>query len=188
MAKMLSGELWVSKFPNSTDTDDLADPFKANAKKFIAALEAAGAAVSVNATLRPKERAFLMHWSFRIAKEGFDPEKVPEMAGVDIDWVHKDSKGNKSLDASKLAASQMVDGYDIAFRPALESRHSEGKAIDMDISWSSAELKIKDVAGNDVTIKLGAKDGSNTELQKVGKTYSVIKLVSDPPHWSSDGH
>jgi hypothetical protein len=49
-------------------------------------------------------------------------------------------------------------------------------------------LKIKDVAGNDVTIKLGAKDGSNTELQKVGKTYSVIKLVSDPPHWSSDGH
>jgi hypothetical protein len=80
MAKMLSGQLWVSKFPNSTSTDDLVDPFQSKAKKFIAALTAAGATVSVNATLRPKERAFLMHWSFRVAKENYDPEKVPEMA------------------------------------------------------------------------------------------------------------
>jgi hypothetical protein len=188
MPKILSGQLWVSKFPNSTSVDDLAGQFKSNAKKFIAALTAAGATVSISATLRPKERAFLMHWSFRVAKENYDPEKVPEMAGVDIDWVHKDAKGNKSLDASKLAAGQMVDGYDIAYRPVLDSRHTEGNAIDMDISWSTSELKIKDGAGKDVTIKTGAKDGSNPELHKVGKSYGVVKLVSDPPHWSNDGH
>jgi hypothetical protein len=188
MTKSLSGRSWVSKFPTSTSTDDLVEPFRSNAKKFIAALKAAGATVSISATNRPKERAFLMHWSFRIAKEGYDPEKVPEMAGVDIEWVHRDDNGSKNVPVSRTNAEQMVIGYDIAYRPALGSRHTEGKAIDMDISWITAELKIKDGAGKNVTIKSGVKDGSNTDLHKVGNSYGVIKLVSDPPHWSSDGH
>jgi hypothetical protein len=188
MAKTLSGQAWVSKFPNSTSTDDLADPFKSNAEKFIAALKDAGASVSINATKRPKERAFLMHWSFRIAKEGYDPEKVPEMPGVDIDWVHRDKKGDCDLSDSQTAAGRMVMAYEIAYRPVIDSRHTEGKAIDMDISWTAAELKIKDGGNKDVSIKTGAKDGGNTELHKVGKSYNVIKLVSDPPHWSTDGH
>lgn len=188
MPKTLSGQLWVIKFPNSTSLDDLVDPFKSNVKKFVAALTTAGAAVSINATRRPKERAFLMHWSFRVSQESYDPEKVPEMVGVDIDWVHKDAKGKKSVDASKLGAGQMVDGYDIAYRPVLDSRHTQGNAVDMDISWSTAEFKIKDGGGKDVTIKTGAKDGGNPELHKVGKSYGMVKLVSDPPHWSNDGH
>ncbi len=28
----------------------------------------------------------------------------------------------------------------------------------------------------------------NTAMHDVGKTYHVIKLVSDPPHWSIDGN
>jgi hypothetical protein len=187
MAKTLSSVAWVQKFPNSTSTDDLVDPFKSNAKKFIAALKNACANVDIQSTLRPKERAYLMHWSFKISS-GFDPEKVPEMKGVDIEWVHRDSKGAKNLAASKTAAEQMVAGYDIAFEPALVSRHTEGNAIDMDIGWSAKDLTIKDGAGKDVTIKTTPKDGGNTDLHKVGKSYNVIKLVSDPPHWSSDGH
>ena len=187
MAKTLSSVAWVQKFPNSTSTDDLVDPFKANAKKFIAALTKAGANVSISSTLRPKERAYLMHWSFEISG-GLDPEKVPEMAGVDIEWVHRDSKGVKNVAASKTAADMMVKGYDIAFEPALASRHTEGKAIDMDIDWTVKELTITDGAGKDVVIKTGDKDGSNPQLHKVGASYNVIKLVSDPPHWSSDGH
>jgi D-alanyl-D-alanine dipeptidase len=159
-----------------------------NAKKFIAALKAASATVSIEATLRPKERAFLMHWSYRIGKEGYDPARVPEMTGVDIDWVHRDAKGAKNAPVSKTNAEQMVAKYDIAYRPALESRHTEGKAIDLSISWNSSELKIKDAAGQEVTIKTGVKNGENTELHKIGKSFSVIKLVSDRPHWSCDGH
>jgi hypothetical protein len=34
----------------------------------------------------------------------------------------------------------------------------------------------------------GPRDGSNPELIKVGATFGVMKLVSDPPHWSDDGH
>jgi hypothetical protein len=188
MAKTLSGPSWVDEFPNSDSLDDLTDPFKANAKKFIDALTTAGATVSIDTTKRPKERAYLMHWSFLIARESYDPEKVPEMAGVDIDWVHKDAKGNKDVNLSKTNAQLMVSKYGIAYKPVLVSRHEEGNAIDMNIFWTSAELKIKDGAAKDVTIKTGAKDGSNSELQKVGKSYSVTKLVSDPPHWSSDGH
>jgi len=188
MPETLSGAVWVSKFPNSRSLDDLTEPFRSCAADFISAIRAAGATVSINATLRPKERAYLMHWSFCIAQDDLDPEQVPPMSGVDIDWVHRDANGIKQLDASKHSAQEMVDGYGIAYRPVLESRHSQGLAIDMDISWSEAPLKIKDASGKPVTIKTGKRDGSNPQLQRVGKSYGVIKLPSDPPHWSSDGH
>ena len=187
MAKILSGFSWVQKFPNSTSLEDLDATFKANAKKFIAALQKAGAAVSIAATKRPAERAYLMHWSFKISGTT-DPEAATAMAGVDIEWVHRNAKGEKDLAASRTSANMMVNGYDIAYEPALVSRHSEGKAIDMNISWTAKELTIADAAGKDVVIKTGSKNGSNAELQKVGKSYGVIKLVSDPPHWSTDGH
>ena len=32
------------------------------------------------------------------------------------------------------------------------------------------------------------RSGANKQLQAVGAGYGVIKLKSDPPHWSSDGH
>lgn len=179
MAKTLSGITWVQKFPTSKSTDDLEDTFKTNVNKFIAALKKSGATVSVNATKRPKERAYLMHWCFKISA-GFDPEKVPAMAGVDIEWVHRDAAGKVNGPVSKTHADLMVAGYDIAFEPALITRHSEGKAIDMDIAWTSKELTITDGAGKDVTIKTGNKNGSNTELHKVGASYNVIKLVKGP--------
>lgn len=188
MAKTLSGPTWVSSFPNSSSVDDLSDPFKGNVNKFLDALKKAGAMVSIDTTKRPKERAYLMHWAWQISKENYDPEKVPEMTGVDIDWVHKDEKGNVNKPASKTAADQMVAAYKIKYGPVLVSRHEEGNAIDMNISWSAAELKITGADGKEVGIKTGSKDGSNSDLQDVGKGYGVIKLKSDPPHWSSDGH
>jgi len=188
MAKTLSGPTWVSKFPNSIKTNHLAEPFRSNAKKFIAALKAAGATVTVNATVRPKERAFLMHWSFKVARKGKDPETVPELAGVEIDWVHRNLAGQKDAPASKAAAGLMVAGYGIAFPPVIDSRHTAGTAIDMDISWTTAALTIKDGTGANVIIKTGSRNGGNTKLHRVGASYGVIKLISDPPHWSSDGH
>ena len=187
MAKMLSGPAWVQKFPTSTSTDDLVDPFRSNVKKFLAALKKSGATVSISATLRPKERVYLMYWSFQIAG-GLDPEKAEAMAGVDIDWVHRDAQGKKDLAASKAAAGKMVAGYGIVYQPAKASCHSGGTAIDMDIAWKSGTLTISGGAGKKVTIAGTPKDGGNTGLQLVGRSYGVIKLVSDPPHWSSDGH
>ena len=59
-----------------------------------------------------------MHYSYRIARENMDPATVPAMAGVDINWVHRDARGAVNLAASRAAASAMVGGYQIVFSPA----------------------------------------------------------------------
>ena len=183
----LSGADWCSKFPNSTSVEDLKEPFRTAAKNFLAALNKAGATVTISATYRPPERAYLMHYSFLIGKNGLDPSTVPAMTGVDINWVHTDAKGNKDIKASRQAANDMVAGYDIVYTPVLTSRHTEGKAIDMDISWG-ADLTIDGSDGKSTTIKSQPRTGANTDLQSVGAGYGVHKLATDPPHWSSDGH
>jgi hypothetical protein len=38
-----------------------------------------------------------------------------------------------------------------------------------------------------VDITSSPRTGQNGELHAVGQTYNVVKLVSDPPHWSADG-
>ncbi len=184
----LSGPLWVSQFPDTASTDDLEQPFRGNVTRFIAALTAAKASVSINTTLRPPQRAYLMHYAFCIARENLDPGTVPAMAGVDIQWTHSGANGAPDLAASKAAAEQMVQAYGIVFMPVLNSRHTEGKAIDMDITWQG-HLTIANAAGAQVAIANQPRTGAgNTTLQGVGATYGVRKLASDPPHWSSDGH
>lgn len=183
----VSGPQWTNQFPASSSTNDLTEPFRSNVNRFVTALNNAGANVSINETLRPPERAYLMHYSFRIAREALDPASVPAMAGVDIQWVHLDANGNADSAASRNAAEQMVQAYGIVFRPALTSRHTEGRAIDVDISWQ-ATLAISNAGGTQVSITTTPRNGSNAALQVVGASYGVRKLATDPPHWSSDGH
>ena len=183
----LSGIQWVSKFPTSRSLDDLSEPFRGNASRFVAALRAANASVSIADTRRPTERAYLMHFSFAIAREGQDPAGVPAKQGVDIQWAHTDSLGNPDLAASQAAAEQMVQGYGIQFKPVLDSRHIQGLAIDMTITWQSA-LTITDGSGAQRIISSLPRNGAqNADLHQLGVAFGVKKLVTDPPHWSSDG-
>ena len=183
----VSGLDWVHQFPTSSSPDDLAEPFRSAAKSFLAALSDAGAAVSIADTLRPPQRVYLMHWSFLIANATVNPAKVPLMTGVDIQWVHTDTAGNPDPVASKSAAQSMVKAYGIVFTPAVTSRHTQGLAIDMNISWTG-NLTIQDASDTAVTITSVPRNGANPDLHKLGATYGVIKLITDPPHWSSDGH
>ncbi len=185
---MLSGPSWCSQFPTSTSVSDLADPFRTSCQRFLDALHAAGATVTISATLRRPERAYLMHWAWAIAREGLDPRAVPKMAGVDIKWTHPDNTGD--YDPDVIAAEAMVQAYGIVFKPALTSRHIEGKAIDMDISWIGI-LQIDQGSpayADPMYIGQPPLTGANTLLHQVGASYGVYKLVSDPPHWSADGH
>ena len=70
--------------------------------------------------------------------------------------------------------------YGIVFPPALESRHSTRNAIDMTISGMPNKT-IKDASGKVVLIK------KDSDLVAVGQSYSVVTLLSDPPHWSDNG-
>lgn len=184
----LSGPQWVNQFPTSKSLDDLIDPFRTNVRRFIAALQAANASVSIADTFRPPERVHLMHFSFAVAREGLDPGAVPVMQGVDIQWVHLDAQGKPDLPASRAAAEQMVRAYGIVFKPSLTSRHTERKAIDMAIVWQG-KLAIVDGKGTQISITSSPFTGAgNVDLHKLGITFGVNKLLSDAPHWSSDGH
>jgi len=176
-----SGPIWVQRFPTSTRTADLAAPFAANVDRLISALRTGGAQVVVSATLRPPQRAHLMHYAWRVARESLDPLAVPTMGGVDIAWAHRNEQGAVDLTQSRSAAALMVSGYGIVFRPALQSNHTQGRAIDMTVTQYVGRSFV-DGRGQRVTLH------TERDLHSLGASYSVFKLASDPPHWSDDGH
>lgn len=181
-----SGDSWVGKFIGSTSINDLRTPFKESVGMFIERLNDSGATVIIAATLRPPERAYLMHWSWMLSNRRVLSKDIPPMIGVNIDWVHE----TESLAIN--AAKNMVRKYGMSslmVAPALKSRHTEGFAIDMNISWCN-NLRIKNNYGAVFLISTEPKNGMNEHLWDVGKTFNVIKYrggAKDKPHWSIDG-
>lgn len=182
----LSGARWVSRFPGSSRTSDLTEPFRSAVENFLTALTRAGATITISSTLRPPERAYLMHWSWKIV-HGTDPRSVPARHGVDIEWVHP------TRAASLQAARAMVTGFgleNLRVAPSLSSHHTRGQAIDMSISWRG-DLSIASTNGRISVISSTPRNGMNPGLHAVGAGYGVIKYVggaADRPHWSIDGH
>ncbi|MBN8812700.1 MULTISPECIES: hypothetical protein [unclassified Sphingomonas] len=180
----LAGAEWwnanQARYPNSAAVADLVQPFRDNVAAFLKALKDAGASVTISATRRNALRAQLMHYSWRVAKGLVAPNKVPVLPGLDIRWDHGD------LARSKAGAQAMCDLFQIAFEPSLTSRHIEGRAIDMTIGWNGT-IKVRDKQGKPREIAAPRSGDTNPDLHRVGATYGVIKLVSDPPHWSDDG-
>jgi hypothetical protein len=181
-----SGKAWVKKFPGSNRIEDLEESFREKAKAFIKAATDGGADVKIASTKRPRERAYLMHWSWMIVNRDQDANRIPATKGVEIDWWHGDQ------DSSRKKAQEMVEGYglrNLKVPPALSSRHIEGKAIDMQFIWKG-DLNIKNSDGATVTIRSMPRDGTNPELIAVGATYGVIHfkdVAKDKVHWSTDG-
>jgi hypothetical protein len=184
-ATLLSGAAWwqanQAKFPNSASVSALVPPFRDKVTAFIDALQDAGASVRVTATLRNPIRAHLMHYCWRIAKGAIAPSAVPAVAGCAITWDH----GN--LARSKKGAQEMVDLFGIAFQPSLTSLHIQGRAIDMTIGWNGT-IQVRDKSGRTRAVSAPRSGDANRDLHAIGATYGVIKLVSDPPHWSDNGH
>ena len=177
-----SGPQWCGRFPGSCSIDDLDPDWRGRVHAFVSAMERAGARIVVHATLRPPERAYLMHWCWMITNLAQAPAAVPAMAGVAIDWSH-----GGDLRTAKQAAEAMVETFELQYPPALDSRHVTGRAVDMTISWEG-RLSVRDFDGNPHYILTEPRDGTNPELAKVGASFGVIKLASDVPHWSADGH
>lgn len=181
----LSGTAWwnanQTSYPNSASLDDLADPFKENARKFVEAMRAGGATVSISSTKRNATRAKLMHYSWQVAKGAVKASDVPAIEGCSILWDHGDEA------KSKKGAAEMVSLFGIVHKPSLTSIHIEGRAVDMTISWTGT-IEVKDAADATHKLEEGPRNGDNATLQSIGASYSVKKLASDPPHWSDTGH
>ncbi len=174
-----SGRPWVARFPTSASVADCAQPFRDNLNAFIAALVAAGASVNIAATLRPPQRAYLMHWCWSIVKQKTDPRTIAPLDGVAIAWAHVDAQGNFDPAASVAAAEAMVEAYGMQalnVAPALKSNHISGTAVDMAISWSGT-LAIGKRDGSTVKIDSLPRSGMNPDLKAVGASYGVIKFV-----------
>ncbi|QSJ19845.1 peptidoglycan-binding protein [Nostoc sp. UHCC 0702] len=181
LRERLSGKHWIKFFRESDSIDDLASPFRQKVQAFEKALRNAGATISIASGFRPPERAYLMHYAFRIHRDEIAPKDVPPMPNVDINWVHYTKA------ASIQAAKEMVSAYDIAYRPSLSSRHTQGLAIDWKITWSGT-LNIKNASGTTISIDEPRTSYKKSKLWEVGDSYGVIKLIDDDPHWSNDGH
>jgi hypothetical protein len=181
----LSGAAWwhanQMRYANSDKIADLTPDFATKVQKFIDAMRAGGAQVRLSSTRRNKVRAYLMHYSWRLAAGDVAASAVPPEPGCTIVWDH----GNEQK--SRDAAREMRDLFNIAYRPSLNSRHIEGKAIDMTISWSG-DLAMRDAQGNLIAVPPPRSGDINAKLHQVGAGYGVIKLLSDKPHWSTDGH
>lgn len=160
--------------------------FRLQLQNFIDAVEDAEGEVEILSTRHPPELAYLMHWAWRIAKEDYDPQRVPAMDGADIHWWH----GNAL--ASRAAAQAMVEAFGIdhlEIAPTLESQHVQGNAVDMHIVWEG-DLLIRDADDNELIILGAPRNGTNKHFIKVAETYDVIHFPyvnKDEFHWSTDG-
>ena len=203
---------WVHEFSESdgkgsptwsNDPGTLKEPFKGRYEKFKAELVRCKLTVVEKATMRPRERAHLMHFAWRVAKGELTPEAAnaashagfmgvgrPPVAPIAIDWKHQTTA------ASVAAAQAMVDGYRMAVMAVLKSNHFVGHAVDVKIDWpAETTVKVKDASGKDVDCKspsnaVKGDDGAGAlckALWAVGATYGVKKLDWDKPHWSIDG-
>jgi len=180
-----SGATWwhanQAKYPNSNRLADLANPFRAKAIRFTDALREAGARLGVSATRRNRIRAQLMHYSWKVSHGTLAPSAVPAIAGCAIEWDH----GN--LASSRRGAQEMVDLFGIVFEPSLTSLHIEGRALDMNVGWDGT-LRVREADGGMRAVGAPRNGNENRELHEIGAGYGVHKLLSDPPHWSDNGH
>lgn len=181
---LLSGAGWwhahQARYPNSAKLGDLVSPFRERATAFVQALRSAGASVTISSTRRSKTRAHLMHYSWRVSRGEIAPKAVPAVKGCVITWDHGD------LAKSRRGAREMADLFGIAFAPSLTSLHIDGRAIDMKIAWTGT-LEIRDAEDKLVKLAAPRSGDASTGLHAVGASYGVVKLASDPPHWSDNG-
>jgi hypothetical protein len=185
-----SGKYWVTwanaHAKNSARLEDLDPVFRRSVESFVKELRRAGATVKITATRRSKKRAYLFHWSWKIATGRAKASDARKMPGVDIDWDHGSERESRS------AAREMTQGFGLAMPPrstnppSLTSNHIAGKAVDMIIRWSG-EIELEKKDGRKVAVQYMSNVNANRELHAIGASYGVKKLRTDAPHWSYNG-
>lgn len=147
----------------------MAEPFKGNLERFIAALTNGQATVSIKAAFRAQKRAYLMRFSDilgngtpaklaspAVAPGRFDliPDYDPNLPKVvencngsegcvgplPISWLHLDANGREDKAATIAAALALYSRYGIESRAAFPTdRHGTGRAVDMKITFNGVK-------------------------------------------------
>jgi len=199
-----SGRRFAERHPGSKDLNELKDrdpdSFQQRVRRFIQALEDAGATVTVGSTYRSDETQYLMHYAWRIAHGDINPADVPPWPGIDICWDWLNEDGTQDLGASSLGAQELVDAYHMvnyAAKPPY-SHHRDHLAVDLSISWHGnitvRNVTLPDGTVGNVTLQNGTgipeTDSMNRQLWNLGQrpNFDIThNQGTDWPHWSPDG-
>lgn len=198
-----SGQDWWEDFHPPMDIAWLEPAFQQNVSRFVLALADQSIIPNVISVYRPPERAYLMHYCFKIAT-GLAPEKIDERPDtVAISWKHYRADGTYDPVASIAAAKELavrfgiydpdpVNGRKNPSPPAYPSNHSTGIAVDIKFTWTGEKTVPRGDGPGTLTIRpqdltKGVNDPARIDLSLLGKTYGVIRTNHKSNHWSTTG-
>jgi hypothetical protein len=168
--------------------DDLDPLFKLKVRAFLKALQDAGATVTIGTTRRSDKRAYLFHWSWRIAVGNAKASAATAKAGRRHplgSWQRGGQQARRPGDGRRLRPRRPAEEHQSAVarqppHPRQGDRHDD--------PCGSGTLKVKKHGGGIVDVSVHGERQPELEAARVGASYGVLKLKTDAPHWSLDGH
>jgi hypothetical protein len=201
------GPNWTMRFRNPESEDEMlaalaersASPdFEARIRSLMEQLRAQGAEVSLNSTLRSRERGYLM-WGAdllrRAESEEALNEAVAKLQSANAEW-HLDVPIHWPLPAgwraTREAAREMAETYQVVFASeagARSSKHYTGEAVDLSAVALPRRLVLRGADGArrsfDLSDPAEPRDLSVSPelIDWIEVHFRLAKLRSDYPHW-----
>ena len=203
----LLGSGWYLRYPNpygeagrfkALAKHNPSGTFHTRMKSLVKQLRAQGAYVTVESTLRRRERGYLM-WGAFILSRADSEEKVEKLLRklwsrkkrwglrIPIRWRHPDG-----WEANIEAARQMAEAYAVVYATeggARASNHYDGVAIDISAVGLPRKLRLKSPSGEVRIFNLSNKNQTRDLnltpklIDWINEYFEVEKLEMDYPHW-----
>lgn len=203
----LLGPEWIMRYANPETEQELLIALKKarpdedlheRVELLLSQLREQGAEVSLDSTVRPRERGYLMWGAYWLASAK-TPAQVNARAralermkrqwglAVPIRWKHP-----KGWRATTEAARRMAEAYNVVYatrRGAQRSNHYDGRAVDFSAVNLPRTLTLRAPDGAVRTFDLSAADeprdlSLTPELVRwVEEHFGLSKLEADYPHW-----
>jgi len=202
------GPNWAMRFRNPDSEGDMlaalaarapSPDFEARVRSLMEQLREQGAKVSLNSTLRSRERGYLM-WGAdllrRSESEAAVDDALARLERARVDWqldVDIAWRLPAGWRATREAAREMAETYQVVFaseRGARSSKHYTGEAVDLSAVALPRRLVLRGADGSEMTFDLSGPDESRdlsvspALVAWVEAHFGLSKLRSDYPHWN----
>lgn len=203
----LLGSIWTAAYPQpETEAEHLAALAEHNRglvdrlNHLFAQLRRQGATVEINASVRRRERGYLIYGAYILSRSRTARQVARRLRGlarlqgaaglrVPIRWSHP-----AGWRATVRAARKMADAYGVVYatrRGALHSDHYDGRAVDFSVTGLPPALELESYDGRrrstfDLSDPAEPRDLNLTPrlIAWVEEAYGIEKLKTDYPHWT----